>query len=107
VQVSARLAHLGTLSAAASEDQSCTVFVVAAGAGVFCPPGVVRPVFETIPDPERLMIVPGCRCWVCAGLRHEAFAVAADWFAGCLRPAGPGYRASRNGGYWSVTRVNA
>jgi hypothetical protein len=83
------------------------VFVVAAGAGVFCPPGVVRPAFETIPGPERFMIVPGRRCWVCAGFRHEAIAVAAGWFAGRLRPASPGYRASRNGGYWSVTRVNA
>jgi len=38
-----------------------SVFVVVAGAGVFCPSGVVEPAFEIVPGPERLTIVPG---WV-------------------------------------------
>jgi hypothetical protein len=75
-------------SAAAAEDQPHPVFVVAAETGVFCPPGVVRPAFGTIPGPKRLTIIPGHHYLVCAGFGHEAIAVAAGWFAGYLRPAG-------------------
>jgi hypothetical protein len=45
-------------SAAAPEDQSHPVFVVAAETDVFCPPDVVKPAFETISGLKRLTIVP-------------------------------------------------
>jgi hypothetical protein len=93
--------------ATAPEDQPHPVFVVVAETGVFWPPDVVKPAFETIPGPKRLTIVPGTPLLGLHRLQARGHRRGHRLVRRAPATGEPGYRASRNGGYSSVTRVNA